>query len=51
MIKTIIKKCFQIGLKIIETVCDQGAANQAAIRKLLNETDQKMISEVGENRY
>lgn len=51
MIKDIIKECQRIGLDIVATVCDQGAANQAAINKLLKETNQKMIREATENRY
>nr|XP_034838846.1 uncharacterized protein LOC117994979 [Maniola hyperantus] len=37
-IKTVIKEVEATGLKVVATVCDQGASNRAAINSLLNET-------------
>lgn len=39
ILKTIIRKCHNIGLNIVATVCDQGANNQAAINMLVKETE------------
>ena len=38
LIIKIIKECSSIGLEVIATICDQGAANQAAINSLLQDT-------------
>lgn len=41
IIKTIIIKCSDIGLRVVATVCDQGKNNEAAINNLVNETKKK----------
>lgn len=38
IITTIVKKCQTIGLKVVATICDQGANNQAAINHLISKT-------------
>ncbi|XP_076250082.1 uncharacterized protein LOC143189952 isoform X2 [Rhynchophorus ferrugineus] len=40
LIKKIIRKCHECGLSIVATVCDQGSANVAAIKILLQETQE-----------
>ncbi|KAF7287334.1 hypothetical protein GWI33_001694 [Rhynchophorus ferrugineus] len=48
LIKKIIRKCHECGLSIVATVCDQGSANVAAIKILLQET-QEYFSQRNEN--
>ncbi|KAJ8976852.1 hypothetical protein NQ317_012976 [Molorchus minor] len=50
-IKMIIKECQRIGLKVIASVCDQGAANVAAINRLLAETKSYMSKKGEENKH
>ncbi|KAJ8943123.1 hypothetical protein NQ318_017319 [Aromia moschata] len=44
-IKLVVKECQKIGLKIVASICDQGAANVAAINRLLQETKQMQTEE------
>lgn len=38
MYKTIIKKCQDIGLKVVASVCDQGSSNTKAIKELVDQS-------------
>ncbi|KAB0796798.1 hypothetical protein PPYR_10859 [Photinus pyralis] len=51
MIKKIIEECQVIGVEVIATICDQGAANRAAINSLLRDTAEYLQTQGIENRY
>ena len=48
---SLIEKCQKIGLKVIFTICDQGAGNQAAINSLLKDTVDNCKKNNEECRY
>ena len=50
-IKQVISNVMSTGLKIVATVCDQGATNVAAINKLKDETNRYCMHQNVENRY
>jgi len=50
-IKQVISSLLTTGLQIIATVCDQGATNVAAIRRLKEETNRYCLSQNIENQY
>lgn len=50
LIKEIIRKAHEVGIKVIATVCDQGSTNQSAINLLLKETDEFHKTRNIENR-
>ncbi|KAF7283970.1 hypothetical protein GWI33_022791 [Rhynchophorus ferrugineus] len=41
----------ECGLNVVATVCDQGSANVAAIRSLLDDTTQSFVRKKEENRH
>lgn len=49
-IKDIIKSLNDIGLKVVATVCDQHATNQAAYKQLIDETNSYYLTNQLENR-
>lgn len=51
IIKEVVREIRKTGLHIVSTISDQGATNQAAIRKLLNETNEFCIKQSKENRF
>lgn len=51
IITLVIKECHRVGLEVVATVCDQGAANQAAINSLLEKTKVELQRNNLENRY
>ncbi|KAJ8979994.1 hypothetical protein NQ317_016657, partial [Molorchus minor] len=50
-IKEIIKKCTEIGLKIVATVSDQGATNQAAVNYLMKHSVPQYTQYTGRKFY
>lgn len=50
-LKQVISNIFTTGLKVVATVCDQGATNVAAINKLKEETNNYCMRQQIENRY
>lgn len=51
LIKEIISECNRINLTVTATICDQGNNNQAAINKLLSETEEYCLMNSTPNRY
>lgn len=51
LIKVLIEKCHNIGLKIMTTVCDQGGANQAAINQLIKERQESCLKNGTEDKF
>ncbi|KAJ8973209.1 hypothetical protein NQ317_008176 [Molorchus minor] len=51
LLKQVVHECNKLGLDIIASVCDQGAANVAAINKLMAETSEQCLQKKEQNTY
>lgn len=45
MYKEIVKRCYNIGLEIIASVCDQGSTNVKAINSLIFDSKKNLQTE------
>ena len=51
LVKSVVRRVRQTGLRIVASISDQGATNSGAINRLIEETNALCLRENRENRY